>query len=76
MSDTIVLICILWAAAMTGIAWHYYVMFNKSVKAGVRMCGMLVGVALGKATIEKKANGEIVFDSDDVTLTIGRWNDE
>ena len=76
MNDLIVLVCILWATAMTGVAWHFYSWYRRALKGGVHMCGMLVGVALGKATIEKKTNGEIVFEDADSKLTIGRWNDE
>ena len=76
MSDLIVLLCILWATAMTGVAWHFYTWYRRALKGGVRMCGMLVGVALGKATIEKSANGEIVFEDDERKVTIGVWNDE
>jgi hypothetical protein len=76
MSDLIVLICILWATAMTGVAWHFYTWYRRALKAGAHMCTMLVCVALGKATLEKNANGEIVFEDDERKLTIGVWEDE
>lgn len=76
MSDLIVLLCILWATAMTGVAWHFYTWYRRALKGGTYMCSMLVGVALGKATIEKSANGEIVFEDDERKVAIGVWNDE
>lgn len=75
MSDIVVLVCILWAVSMSGIAWHYFTQYNRAMKGGVRLCAMLVSVALGKATIERDSSGDIVIESDEHKLTIGRWED-
>ncbi len=76
MSDTIVLICILWAVAMTGIAWHYFVLYNKSVKAGTRLIAMMIGLGTGATTFTKKDDGSFVFENDDHKMTIGRMDNE
>ena len=72
MSDTIVLICILWAVAMTGIAWHYFVLYTKSVKAGVRLMLMMIGLGTGATTFTKKDDGSLVFENDEQKMTFGR----
>ena len=72
MSDVVVLVCILWAVAMTGIAWHYYVMFTKSVKAGTRMMLLLIGMGTGATTFTKNDDGSFCFENDEQKVTIGR----
>ena len=72
MSDVVVLVCILWAVAMTGIAWHYYVMFTKSVKAGTRMMMLMIGIGTGSTTFTKNDDGSFCFENDEQKVTIGR----
>lgn len=72
MADIVVLVCILWAVAMTGIAFHYYVLFNKSIKAGTRMMMLLIGVGTGATTLTKNDDGSFCFENDEQKVTIGR----
>lgn len=65
MSDVVVLIAIVWACVMTGVAFHYYVAYDKSLKGGARVLHMLIGIALGDATITKNADGSIVFENEE-----------
>ncbi len=72
MSDLIVLICILWATAMTGVAFHYFVLYNKSVKAGTRLMLMLIGLGTGATTLVKNDDGSFVFENDEHKMVFGR----
>ena len=65
MSDVIVLIAIVWACLMTGIALHFHNAYHKSMQGGARLLRMLVGLGTGSATIEKKSDGSVVFEDDE-----------
>jgi hypothetical protein len=70
MSDLVVLIAIVWACVMTGVAFHYYRAYDNSLKGGAKILHMLIGIALGDATIKKNADGSIVFESDEHTMVM------
>lgn len=72
MSDLIVLICILWATAMTGVAFHYFVLYNKSVKAGSRLMLMMIGLGTGTTTLVKNDDGSFVFENEEHKMVFGR----
>lgn len=70
MSDVIVLIAIVWACLMTGVALHFYNAYHKSMQGGARLLRMLVGLGTGSATIEKKSDGSVVFEDDEHRITM------
>ncbi len=70
MSDVVVLIAIVWACVMTGVAFHYYIAYNNSLKGGARLLQMLIGLGTGSATIEKKADGSVVFEDEENKITM------
>ena len=70
MSDLVVLIAITWACLMTGVALHFYNAYHKSMQGGARLLQMLVGLGTGSATIEKKADGSVVFEDDEHKITM------
>ena len=65
MSDVIVLIAIVWACLMTGIALHFHNAYHKSMQGGARLLQMLIGLGTGSAKIEKKSDGSVVFEDDE-----------
>lgn len=73
MSDVIVLIAIVWACLMTGIALHFHNAYHKSMQGGARLLQMLIGLGTGSAKIEKKADGSVVFEDDEhkIVMTKG-----
>ena len=70
LSDLIVLISIVWACLMTGVALHFYNEYQKSLQGGARLLRMLLGLGTGSATIEKKADGSVVFENDEHKITM------
>jgi hypothetical protein len=70
MSDVIVLIAIVWACLMTGVALHFYNAYHKSMQGGARLLQMLIGLGTGSATIEKKSDGSVVFENDEHRITM------
>ena len=73
MSDVIVLIAIVWACLMTGIALYFHNAYHKSMQGGARLLQMLIGLGTGSAKIEKKADGSVVFEDDEhkIVMTKG-----
>ena len=73
MSDVIVLIAIVWACLMTGIALHFHNAYHKSMQGGARLLQMLIGLGTGSAKIEKKSDGSVVFEDDEhkIVMTKG-----
>jgi hypothetical protein len=74
MSDTVVLIAIVWACVMTGFAFHYFVLYQHSLKGGARILKMLLGLATGDATMTKKNDGTVVFENEEHKMTMQREN--
>ena len=65
LNDLVVLIAMVWACLMTGVALHFHNAYHKSMQGGARLLQMLIGLGTGSAKIEKKADGSVVFEDDE-----------
>jgi hypothetical protein len=60
-----------WALLATVIAVWFHTKYGKAMRGGVVMCGMLISIAKREATIERQADGKVVFENEETKMTLG-----